>query len=90
MKIAVPCLALLSLASPSAAQLRTVAESSDYQATSRHADVLAFCERLARESPLVRLGELGKSHEGRPLPLVILAEPPVATPDEAARSGGDA
>jgi hypothetical protein len=66
---------------------RTVAETSDYQATSRHADVAAFCERLAKESPLVRLGELGQSHEGRKLPLLILADPPVATAEAAARSG---
>jgi hypothetical protein len=66
---------------------RTVAETSDYQATSRHADVVAFCERLAKESPLVRLGGLGESHEGRKLPLLVLADPPVSTPEEAARSG---
>src|SRR5207245_4999970 len=37
-------------------------------------------------SPLVRLGELGTSVEGRKLPLLILADPPVATAEEAARS----
>jgi dipeptidyl aminopeptidase/acylaminoacyl peptidase len=67
--------------------LRTVAEKSDYKATSRHADVVDFCERLAKLSPLVRLGELGKSGEGRKLPLVILADPPVSTPEQASRSG---
>src|SRR5262249_15201937 len=56
-------------------------------ATSRHADVVDFCERLAKHSPLVRLGELGTTPEGRKLPLVIVADPPVATPEEAARSG---
>ena len=35
----------------------------------------------------MRLGELGKSGEGRTLPLVILADPPVSTPAEAAKSG---
>ncbi len=65
----------------------TVAEKSDYKATSRHEDVMAFCRQLAKESPLVTLGELGVSHEGRVLPLVILADPPVSTPAEAARSG---
>src|SRR5581483_7086788 len=65
----------------------TVAEKSNYQATSRHEDVLAFCQNLAKASPLVRLGELGVSQEGRKLPIVILAEPPVATPEEAQRSG---
>jgi len=63
-----------------------VAETSDYKATSRHADVVAFCEQLAKEVPLVRLGTLGTSHEGRKLPLLILADPPVATPEEVARS----
>ena len=48
-------------------------------------EVVAFCERLAKESPLVRLGELGKSQEGRALPLLILADPGVSTPEEAAR-----
>ncbi|HEY7156854.1 MAG TPA: M14 family metallopeptidase, partial [Gemmataceae bacterium] len=70
-----------------AAPLRTVAEKSDYKATSRHADVVDFCERLSKLSPCVRLGELGKSGEDRKLPLVIVADPPVATPEEAAKSG---
>jgi dipeptidyl aminopeptidase/acylaminoacyl peptidase len=65
---------------------RTVAETSDYKATSRHAEVIDFCERLAKESPLVRLGTLGTSHEGRKLPLVIVADPPVASAAEALRS----
>ena len=79
----------LRLAAPdlTAAPPVTVAEKTDYKATSRHADVVAFCKQLAKESPLVRLGELGTSHEGRKLPLLILADPPVATPAEAAQSG---
>jgi dipeptidyl aminopeptidase/acylaminoacyl peptidase len=85
-------LALLFLSLPPALRadeppLLTVAEKSDFQATSRHADVVDFCERLAKRSPVVRLGELGTSSEGRKLPLLILADPPVATPEEAARGG---
>src|SRR5947208_2351702 len=69
-------------------KLLTVAEKSDYKATSRHAEVVDFCERLAKAAPgVVRLGELGTSAEGRKLPLVILADPPVATAEQAARSG---
>src|SRR5271165_6441772 len=63
--------------------LLTVAEKSDYKATSRHAEVIEFCDKLAKLSPVVRLGELGTSNEGRKLPLLILADPPVATPAEA-------
>jgi hypothetical protein len=69
------------------APLLTVAEKSGYHATSRHADVMAFCEELARRSPLVKRGRLGVSGEGRELPLLFLSDPPVATADEAARSG---
>ena len=67
--------------------LLTVAEKSQFKATARHAEVMEFCQKLAKQSPLVRLAEMGKSHEGRPLPLLIIAEPPVSTPAEAASSG---
>jgi dipeptidyl aminopeptidase/acylaminoacyl peptidase len=78
----------LALAAPASAQApRTVAEKTDYKETSRHADVVAFCEELAKQSPVVRLGQLGTSGEGRKLPLLILADPPVATPEEAGKSG---
>jgi dipeptidyl-peptidase-4 len=66
---------------------QTAAEKSAYKTTSRHADVVDFCERLKNLSALVRLDELGKSGEGRTLPLVILADPPVSTPEEAVKSG---
>jgi dipeptidyl aminopeptidase/acylaminoacyl peptidase len=84
-----PLLLLLTSSSAAPADeppLLSVAEKSNFQATSRHAEVVDFCERLARRSPLVRLGELGTSFEGRKLPLLIVADPPVETPDEAARS----
>ncbi|MEM7232409.1 MAG: DPP IV N-terminal domain-containing protein, partial [Planctomycetota bacterium] len=73
---------LISLVSSSRADdLRTVAESSDYRATARHAEVVQFCEKLA-ESPRVHLAELGKSGEGRSLPLLIVADPPVIAPGD--------
>ncbi len=83
-------LVLLLLSAPTTAAdkpLLTVAESSDYRATSRHADVMAFCDELVRRSPLVKRGRLGVSGEGRELPLLVIADPPVATPQEAAKSG---
>jgi dipeptidyl aminopeptidase/acylaminoacyl peptidase len=83
--LALLCAALLAPALAAAPPL-TVAEASDFKATSRHEDVMAFCRQLAKESPVVTLDELGVSHEGRVLPLLILADPPVATPAEAARS----
>lgn len=77
-----------ALAAPAPAEPpATVAEKSGYKATAKHAEVVAFCQRLAKESPLVRLGKLGTSHGGLELPLVILADPPASTPAEAARGG---
>lgn len=67
--------------------LRTVAESSDYRATSRHAEVVSLCRAIAESSPNGFYTELGKSAEERPLPLLILADPPIKSPVEAARSG---
>lgn len=67
--------------------LLTVAERSDFRATARHAEVVALCERLAARSPLIKLAELGKSGEGRSIPLMIVADPPVGTPAEARASG---
>ena len=79
---------ILFLLSPiSAQEPRTVAERTDYRATSRHDDVLAFCQELAKKSPVVRLGEMGTSGQARKLPLVILADPPVSTAAEAKKSG---
>jgi dipeptidyl-peptidase 4 len=72
---------------PPADDLLTVAEKSDFKATARHAEVVALCEALAKSSPLIRLTELGKSGEGRSLPLMIVSDPPVATPEEAKASG---
>lgn len=66
---------------------RTVVEAGDHLAASRHADVVAFCQEIAKSSPNAHYAELGKSAEGRPLPLLILADPPVKSPIEAARSG---
>lgn len=63
-----------------AERLRTVAEKSDYRATARHAEVLDFCAALAEASPLVRRASIGQTVEGRDLPLLIVAEPPVAKP----------
>ncbi len=65
----------------------TVAERSDYQATARYDEVVHFIEQIAADSPVIRVGEMGKTVEGRAIPLIILADPPVSTPAEAADGG---
>ncbi len=65
--------------------LQTVAERSDYRATARYDDVEAWCREFAKRTPNVHLTELGRSSEGRSIPLMIVADPPVKTAAEAAR-----
>jgi hypothetical protein len=65
------------------AALLTVAEQSGFRATARYAEVVALLDRLAEKSPLAQRTTLGRSGEGRELPVLILSDPPVATAEEA-------
>jgi hypothetical protein len=65
----------------------TRAESSGWQETSRHADVLAFIAALEeRGDPRLHRSSFGVSPEGRELPLLILSSDGVRTPEEARRT----
>ena len=66
--------------------LRTTAERSAFQETSRYRDVRAFAEALTQQTPRVRVEMFGRSEEGRDLPLLVIGEPPVASPAQAAAS----
>jgi hypothetical protein len=63
------------------------AERTDYAETSRYQDVMDFLDVMQRQSPLVKVTSFGTSSEGRALPLVILADPPIYRPAEALASG---
>src|SRR4051812_2021341 len=79
------CFTLLSFVLGSAAcpqDPQPAAEKPASRPPPRHVDVLAFGEALPNLPPVARLGERGTSGEGRKLPLVTLAAPPVATPEE--------
>jgi hypothetical protein len=79
----------LSTAAHLAAQVwpQTTAERTNYQATSSNADVIAFLDSLQLAGAPVRVTEMGRSALGNPVPLVIVADPPLTSPAEAARSG---
>jgi murein tripeptide amidase MpaA len=83
------CAIALALFAPfaGAQQPQTVAEKTDCKATSRYADVVAFCEAIAKRGPAAKLSYFGTSQEGRKLPLLVVADPPVATPEEAKAAG---
>ena len=65
----------------------TRAQRTDYRETSHYKDVLQFLEDLQAKGAPVSIHSIGTSTEGRRIPLVIAARPPVATPADARRSG---
>ena len=67
--------------------LLTVAESSNFTATGSSAQVQDLIARIHERSSVTRLAELGKTSEGKPIPLIILANPPVTTAKEARETG---
>ncbi|GJQ28747.1 MAG: hypothetical protein HBSAPP03_06310 [Phycisphaerae bacterium] len=80
--------AVLALSQP-APDLRTVAERSDWKKTARHAEVVALLDALAASDPRATRVSLGTTTEGRDLPVLVLADPPVANAAEARRLATD-
>lgn len=58
------------------------AELSNYTQTSTYSDVMAFIEQTVKSSSIATVSVFGKSYEGRDLPLVILSNPKVSSPDD--------
>ncbi|MCB9899049.1 MAG: M14 family metallopeptidase [Planctomycetes bacterium] len=67
--------------------LLTVAERTAFRKTAAHADVVALLDALAARTPNARRLSMGQTEEGRDIPLLVLADPPVASADEARASG---
>jgi hypothetical protein len=66
--------------------LRTVAEESNFEATALHAQVVTLLDALAAAAPdRARRFSMGRSVEGREIPLLVLSEPAVESA-EAARA----
>lgn len=74
-------------ASAQSADLRTRAETSNYEQTSTYDDVTRVIEGLVATSSLVHTESFGKSEEGRDLPMMVIADPKVTTPAAARRLG---
>lgn len=69
------------------AAMMTVPERSDYARTSTLAEVVSVLDALAAETDLMHRERLLLTREGRDVPLLVLADPPVRSP-EAARDSG--
>jgi hypothetical protein len=67
--------------------LFTMAERSEYKATSRYADVMAFVTALQRLDPELRVETFATTSEGRALPLVIAGPTGVSNPESARATG---
>ncbi|HEY9435454.1 MAG TPA: M14 family metallopeptidase [Blastocatellia bacterium] len=68
-------------------QLKSRAEQTNYEETSRYEDVARFIGELQKRTDKLRVESFGKTEEGRDLPLMIFADPPIARPQEARASG---
>ena len=81
-RLLVPLVVSGLISSTLLAELETKAESSHYEATSSHAEVVAFCNALAEESPRVVHTNFGQSGEKRGLPLLILSDDGITEPND--------
>jgi Zinc carboxypeptidase len=67
--------------------LKTRPERSNYEQTSRYADVVAFMEAVAQAAPkTIHLTTFGYTNEGRALPLAVVGAPD-ASPEAVRRTG---
>jgi hypothetical protein len=67
--------------------LRTRAERTNFEETSRLEDVQAFLSALSARSNLMHVQNFGTSEQGRPMILVSLSNPRVQTPADVRRLG---
>src|SRR5262249_27153729 len=68
-------------------KLKSRAEQTNYEETSRYEDVTRFIGELEKRTDKLRVESFGKTEEGRDLPLMIFADPPISQPREARASG---
>lgn len=69
------------------ADWRTLAEATDYHKTFTYDETIAYAKRLVVASPWIRYKSIGKSGEGRDIPLLIAASGREFTPAMARKSG---
>lgn len=67
--------------------LQTIAESSNYERTATHQQVMDLCSALAEASDRITLDSMGTSAQGQDMPLLILADPPIKDAEGARKSG---
>ncbi len=66
---------------------QTLAETTDYRKSWNYADTIAFAQKLDKASDKIIYQSFGKSGEGRDLPLLIVSDGKISTPEAAKKSG---
>ena len=61
-------------------------ERSQFQKTSTYVDVIGFLEAIKKQSNNVFIFSMGKSLEGKDIPVAVLANPQIETSEEAKAS----
>ena len=67
--------------------LKSRAESTEYEETSRYQDVMQFIGELQKRAANLRVESFGKTEDDRDLPLLIFSNPPFSDPNLAKKSG---
>jgi hypothetical protein len=67
--------------------LLTIPEKSNYEKTSTYAEVMSFINEIQKKSDFIHVEFMGTSKEEKDIPLVVLANPKITTPEEAKLSG---
>ena len=62
-------------------------EKSNFDKTSTYGEVMSFINAIKDKSPYIKVSSIGKSPMGKEIPLVILANPAISTPEQAKASG---
>lgn len=67
--------------------LKSRAELTNFEETSRYDDVINFINELQKRSPLLRVENFGETVEKRKMPLMIFSDSGISTPAEAKAAG---
>lgn len=68
-------------------ELLLTPEKSSFVKTSTYSEVVSFLNEISKVSPNVRIVSMGKSLEGKDIPVAVLSRPAIASQEEARASG---
>lgn len=85
--LAITATFLPGITTAAADDLQTVAERSDYTQTATYDDVIDLLDRIDAQSNVTHRTTMGRTVDGRDIPLLIIADPPIESADQAHATG---